>query len=196
MGAKHQTVMNTLLTEPVTHPTAWGEHPPHPEGTSARQLKAGEPRTRILYVDDDALTRKLGERVLARSGYEVDTAEDGAEAWTAWQDHQYQLLITDNQMARRTGLDLIHRVRQCHRTVPIILASASVASLPQDGLPRLEYAALLAKPFTPEQLVLMVREVLWTAGNTCTSTGLRGPLVGGFQIHLRIDPHRHWGINE
>lgn len=188
--------MNTLLTEPVTHPTAWGEPPPHPEGTSARQLKAGEPRTRILYVDDDALTRKLGERVLARSGYEVDTAEDATEAWTAWQDHEYQLLITDNQMARRPGLELIRRVRQSRLAVPIILASASVASLPQDDLPRLEYAALLAKPFTPEQLVLMVREVLWAAGKTRTSTGARRPLVGGFQIHLRIDPHRHWGINE
>ena len=188
--------MNTLLTEPATNPTAWGQAPTHPEGTPARQLEAVEPRTRILYVDDDAPTRKLGELVLARSGYEVDTAEDGVAAWTALHEHEYQLLITDNQMPRRTGVELIRQVRRAHLGVPIIMASAAEDAPAQDELPRLECRAMLAKPFTPEQLVLLVREVLCVAVNTRTSTNGRWPMVQPFQIHLRIDPHRHWGINE
>ena len=188
--------MNTLLTEPVTNPTAWGEAPTHPEGTPVRQHQAVEPRTRILYVDDDAPTRKLGELVLARSGYEVDTAEDGVEAWAALHEHEYQLLITEHQMPRRTGLELIRQVRRAHLAVPIIMASGPMDALPKDELPRLECRAMLAKPFTPEQLVLLVREVLWVAMSTRTSTGGHGPVAQEFQIHLRIDPHRHWGINE
>ena len=67
----------------------------------------GGAHRRILYVDDDALLRELGEQILVRLGYDVDTAKDGAEGWDALHEHEYQLLITDYQMPCLTGLELI-----------------------------------------------------------------------------------------
>ena len=124
---------------------------------------ASAPRARILYVDDDPHMRSFGMLALARSGYHVDTAENGAEAWVALQNQDYHLLITDNQMPELTGLELIRKVWQARMTVPVILASGTVGVLPKDTLPWLECGALLAKPFTFEQLVSSVRDVLRAA---------------------------------
>ena len=188
--------MNTLLTEPSTSPSARGEHPTHPITAPARQPHAVGPQARILYVDGDASTRRLGELVLARSGYGADTAKDGEEAWTALQNQKYSLLITDNQMPRLTGLELIRKLRRHHMLVPVILASTSVHLLPADELPRLQCRVIMAKPFTPEQLLSAVYKVLRTSADTQTSSGPRWPVVESFRVHVVIDPHRHWGINE
>lgn len=189
--------MTTLLTEPepVTSPAASRESTILPaSAASPRRLTVDESRTRILYVDDDHSLRRLGEQVLVRSGYDVDTADDGAEAWAALHDQEYHLLITDNQMPRLTGLELIRKVCLTRMSVPIILASGALGTLPIDDLPWLESGAMLAKPFTPEQLVSVVREVLRAAVSTRTSTGVRLPVLA--QFHVRIEPHRRWGINE
>ncbi len=62
---------------------------------------------RILLVDDDLYVRELNAGVLMRSGYNVETASDGADAWRAIKERDYDLLITDNTMPRVTGMELI-----------------------------------------------------------------------------------------
>jgi len=54
---------------------------------------------RILVVDDDAGISQLNAKASITSGYQVDTAEDGAVAWAALQDNSYDLLIADNTSA-------------------------------------------------------------------------------------------------
>jgi DNA-binding response OmpR family regulator len=106
--------MNTLLETPskkvVVASTQNHTNPPH----------------RILLVDDDLYARELNAGALIRSGYKVDTAIDGADAWKALNDDSYDLLITDNKMPRVTGLDLIKKLRSEDMTLPVILASGTV----------------------------------------------------------------------
>ena len=50
------------------------------------------PSSRILVVEDDRDVRELNTKVLSRSGYEVDAAEDGAAAWQALNTDSYDLM--------------------------------------------------------------------------------------------------------
>ncbi|MBC8096459.1 MAG: response regulator, partial [Akkermansiaceae bacterium] len=69
--------------------------------------RPARPPRRILVVDDETMIRELVTDVLSRSGYEVDTAEDGAIAWDKLQHQHYDLLVTDNTMPKLSGIDLI-----------------------------------------------------------------------------------------
>ena len=63
------------------------------------------PSSRILVVEDDRDVRELNTKVLSRSGYEVDTSEDGAAAWQALNTDSYDLMITDHNMPKLTGVE-------------------------------------------------------------------------------------------
>jgi DNA-binding response OmpR family regulator len=129
-------------------------------------LQAGEsacvplPPRRILLVDDDSGIRQLYADVLVRSGYNVDTAEDGASGWRALNASHYDLLITDNTMPRVTGLDLIKKLRSEDMTLPVILASGTVPTEELNRCPWLQLDAVLPKPFSIDKLLEAVRVVL------------------------------------
>ncbi len=80
----------------------------------ATRLK-GQPQPRplsVLIVDDEEPVRAFVERVLRDAGYETVTAGDGAEALTAAQQMQLDLLLTDVNMPQMSGDELARRLRQ------------------------------------------------------------------------------------
>lgn len=128
-----------------------------PQSEETAQLQQ---RVRILCVDDDASIRKICQMVLTKLGYDVDTAANGAEGWAAVKSHKYHLLITDNDMPHLTGVGLIHKMRLTGMTVPFILTSGALGGISTEELSRLGCGAILAKPFTPQQLLSAVHEIL------------------------------------
>ncbi|MGB7746875.1 MAG: response regulator [Verrucomicrobiia bacterium] len=118
------------------------------------------PPRRILLVDDDIDLRQLYTNVLVRSGYRVDTAEDGASGWKALNAGCYDLLITDNTMPRVTGLDLIKKLRSEDMTLSVILASGTAPTEELNRCPWLKLDAVLPKPFSIGELLETVRAVL------------------------------------
>jgi DNA-binding NtrC family response regulator len=121
------------------------------------------PANRILVVDDDVDIRRINAEALRRGGFQTETAADGAAAWEALQANSYDLLITDNNMPKVSGVELVKKVRSAHMTLPVILASGA---LPTDELnrnPWLQPVATLVKPFTGGQLLETVNQVLATA---------------------------------
>lgn len=119
------------------------------------------PARRILVVEDDADLRQVYVKMLGRSGYQVDTAEDGEAGWKALHTESalaggYALLITDNKMPRLSGVDLIRKMQATNMQLPVILASGAMPENPD----RLHVASVLPKPFTPDQLIQTVRNVL------------------------------------
>jgi CheY-like chemotaxis protein len=187
--------MNALLTqpEPATSPTAWGNIPTPQQTAPARRLTQAEPRARILYVDDEPQLRRLGELVLARAGYEVDTAADGMEAWAALHDREYHLLITDHDMPKEKGLELAMQVRFAGMRLPIMLASGSVEAMHDPATAWLGLAAFLLKPFTPDSLLKTVEGVL-LAANDPRQVSRNSDSVQVF--FTRVEPYQHGGINE
>jgi DNA-binding response OmpR family regulator len=135
------------------------------------QNYANPPR-RILLVDDDPRLLELHTGVLISSGYKVDTAVNGADAWKALNSISYDLLITDNRMPRVTGLELIKKLRSEEMTLPVILASGTVPKEELKQHPSLQLDATLPKPFPVAELLDMVEKVLHAADNFANSAQL------------------------
>ena len=122
------------------------------------QSPANPPR-RILVVEDDGDIRRLNTEVLIRYGYHVDAAEDGAIAWDALQLNRYDLVVTDNNMPKVSGVDLLKKIHAARIALPVILATGV---LPQEEFirsPWLQPAATLGKPYTIAQLLGTVKAV-------------------------------------
>jgi CheY-like chemotaxis protein len=115
----------------------------------------------VVAVDDEPDILRLIERILVREGHVVITARDGLAALEAVRKHRPDLVISDNQMPRMTGLDLCRSLRADpeHAHVPVVIASGSVDS----DDPRLHEAGVtdtLPKPYRPGDLAGKVAHVL------------------------------------
>ena len=111
-----------------------------PEGSPAA------PRRRILVVEDDRDLRQINAMLLVHSGYAVDMAEDGVAAWEALQSNRYDLMVTDNNMPRLTGLELLKELRSAGMSLPVIMATGTLPTQELSQNPWLEPVTMLAKP--------------------------------------------------
>jgi DNA-binding NtrC family response regulator len=127
---------------------------------SARARRGTHPPRRILIVDDDDDSRRFNTEVLIHSGYNVDTAEDGAVAWNTLQLKSYDLLITDNKMPKVSGVELLKKLHAVHMALPVIMATGTSPEEEFTRHPWLQPAAILLKPFTNDQLLETVQQVL------------------------------------
>jgi len=160
----------------------------------ARRFAITPSSQRILCVEDDPKLRNLFANLLLNSGYRVEVADDGQTGWEALRHGSYDLLITDNERPRLSGLDLVKRLRSAGQTLPVVMASSSFVNGEADHAECLRVAATLSKPFTPAELLGTVEAVL------CAASGIprRGerffPVFA--EAHAQIRPPSHWGINE
>jgi CheY-like chemotaxis protein len=135
------------------------------QASSAVQSQECKPH-RILVVDDEPLWRAINTNMLVDAGYAVDNAKDGSVAWDALQCGTYDLVVTDNNMPKMSGLELIKKVRAAGMALPVIMATG--AELEEDFTrhPRLRPAATLLKPYTISKLLETVRGVLYPVATT------------------------------
>jgi two-component system chemotaxis response regulator CheY len=129
------------------------------------QGQTGPPR-RILVVEDDRDLRQINAMVLHHAGYHVDTAEDGASGWSALKASRYDVLITDNNMPRVTGMELIKKLRSEEMPLSVILASGTAPTDELERHPWLQLDAVLLKPYTAEAILESVKKVLCEADGT------------------------------
>jgi DNA-binding response OmpR family regulator len=168
---------------------------PSPEkAISASGRWPTSPSRRVLLVGADARIRRLSAQVLTRSGYQMDAAEDGEEGWEVLHARSYDLLITDNNLPRLTGLELVKKLRFARMTLPVIMASESSGTEELNRNQWLQFAAVLLKPFTTDKLLVTVEEVLCASGSVRTRSGICLPMLS--ETWGRIQPTSHWGINE
>jgi two-component system sensor histidine kinase and response regulator WspE len=66
---------------------------------------------RILVVDDSLTVRELQRKVLDHHGYKVEVAVDGMDAWNALRGGQFDLVVTDVDMPRMDGIELVARIK-------------------------------------------------------------------------------------
>lgn len=137
----------------------------HKSFASASSHTAANRSRRVLVVDDDTLTRGIMALFMEESGYLVDTAEDGEQGWDALCSTPYDLLVTDNDMPRLTGTQLVARLRAVGLTLPVILASGSM-DWEMDDCPQLGLAAVLQKPYAFSDLLSAALRIAPLAANT------------------------------
>lgn len=114
----------------------------------------------VLVVDDDQAVRELAATILERAGFQVTTAQDGEAGWNLVQSRHFDLIVTDNEMPRLRGLDLILRLRSEGYTRPIILVSGALLPGDVTMCPAIGRGGFMSKPFTAIELVQAVRRWL------------------------------------
>ena len=134
---------------------------------------------RILVVDDDSGIRNLNAAALSSSGYEVDSAEDGAAAWDALNSRSYDLIITDNNMPKVTGVDLLKKLRSARMDMPVIMATGTWPAEEFARFPWLQPTAGLLKPYSFRELLRTVKKVL--VGVESAAQPLEPLAIGQFQ---------------
>ncbi|MCO8163520.1 hybrid sensor histidine kinase/response regulator [Pseudomonas sp. 21LCFQ010] len=82
-------------------------------------------RKRVLVVDDSLTVRELERKLLVSRGYEVAVAVDGMDGWNALRAEDFDLLITDIDMPRMDGIELVTLVRRDTRlqSLPVMVVS-------------------------------------------------------------------------
>ena len=114
----------------------------------------------ILVVDDQETHRDLCRSALVGAGFTVETAASGAEALAQLRAGAFGLVITDQLMPGMSGLDLLREIRRLHPRLPVIIVTAyGTVDTAVDAM-KAGASDFIQKPFTPDELLLVVRRVL------------------------------------
>ena len=146
---------------------------------------------RILVADDHEFIRQLVSTALVEDGFAVDCAADGEEAWEALRHEHYDLLVTDNEMPRLAGVNLIERIRSEGMSLPVIIASGTFPVERVRSDPQLQIAGALTKPFGIPQLLDSVHLVLpsFRGDTTTDDTNFHGLRASSPTIHQPGQPN-------
>jgi DNA-binding response OmpR family regulator len=142
-------------------------------------------RASILVVDDEPMVREVVQRYLAREGYLVLTAADGAAALRLADEAAPDLIVLDVMLPAIDGLEVCRRLRE-QSQAPIVLLTARGDEA--DKVLGFGFGAddYLVKPFSPRELVARVQAVL---RRTWAQPAAAAPPVLAF-ADLTIDPAR------
>jgi two-component system, chemotaxis family, chemotaxis protein CheY len=113
----------------------------------------------ILVVDDTRSMRKMVTAVLQTAGYSVHEAGDGVEALELAREQVFDLVVTDQNMPRMDGVNLIRKLRTLatYDSVALLVLSTEVnPELKQQGR-EAGATGWMAKPFDPQQMLEIVR---------------------------------------
>ena len=118
---------------------------------------------KILLIDDDVVVLCTLEIVLGDRGYDVVTAKDGVEGLRLFQENPPDLVITDLVMPEKEGIETIIEMRRERPDTKIIAISGGGRT--HDGCflkmaAELGAAAILPKPFMPDELAAKIEEVM------------------------------------
>lgn len=127
---------------------------------------AAQNRPRILLADDSRTVRESVGRILTAGGYAVEVAADGAEAWELLGERPFDLLVTDLEMPRMTGLELCRRLKgePRLRELPVVVISSRSGQMHRDGASEAGAFDMLRKPILRRSLLDCVGRALGRGG--------------------------------
>ena len=130
--------------------------------TSAAPVLETELAPLIMVVDDSLTMRKVLSRTLEREGYRVITAKDGMDAIQVLQEHMPDVMLTDIEMPRMDGFELVRNVRDDEKTrnLPIIIISSRTAEKHRNLAKEIGVNVFLGKPVQDDELITQVSILL------------------------------------
>ncbi len=115
---------------------------------------------KILIVDDDPIVLTSCKRVLEAEGFEVCMVPSADKALEVMKNKTFDILLIDVKMPERDGMYLMRAVKKQWPEVPIVVMSGyPTPETVAEGL-KLGAEEFIAKPFTPDELLKIVRQVL------------------------------------
>ena len=123
-------------------------------------------RNRVLVVDDSITVREVERQLLANHGYLVEVAVDGMEGWNLVREGRFDLVVSDIDMPRLNGLELVRRIKADSRLQHLPVIIVSYKDRDEDRLLGLEAGAnyyLTKSSFHDDTLIQAVRELIGNA---------------------------------
>ena len=116
----------------------------------------------VLYVEDNEFNRKIVRQLLSVTTYRLLEATDGEEGVATAFDARPDLVLMDIQLPKLSGLDATRKIRQDPRTahIPIIVVTSFALSGDDQKALEAGASAYLAKPYSPFDLLTMIRKLL------------------------------------
>jgi two-component system cell cycle response regulator DivK len=117
--------------------------------------------TTILYVEDNEFNRKIVRHLLARTSYRLIEATDGETGVATARESRPALIIMDIQLPKLSGLDATRQLRADPLTthIPIIVITSFALSGDEQKAREAGASAYLAKPYSPRELLQLVRQL-------------------------------------
>jgi len=153
-----------LIYNPVALATLYGEAAREqlrqragaagPEAPAAAEGRA----PMVLVVDDSLTVRRVTQRLLTREGYRVVLAKDGLDALDKLGDELPAVVLSDIEMPRMDGFDLVRNMRSDPRLagLPVIMITSRIAQKHRDYAAELGVNHYLGKPYSEEELLSLV----------------------------------------
>jgi len=119
-------------------------------------------RESVLVVDDSAAIRHLVSDCLRRQGFVVTTAVDGQDGLEKAKAGKFELVLTDYDMPRMNGFELVLGLRRDPQTrdIPLVMLTARESKRDQAQMRAAGLTSYLVKPFGPDKCVAIVERVL------------------------------------
>lgn len=133
-----------------------------PAASSVPSPGALTTRPRILLVDDSISVRRVVSGMLERGGFEVTTATDGVEALERLGDQPVDLVLTDLEMPRLNGFELLQDIRRrsATRAVPVVVLTSRSTAKHENLARQLGASRFLAKPVQEDTLLATVQDAI------------------------------------
>jgi two-component system, OmpR family, response regulator len=140
----------------------------------------------VLVVDDEAVLAEMVSMALRYEGWNISTAADGSAAIAAARAQRPDVVVLDVMLPDMSGLDVLHKLREEHPQLPVLLLTAKDAV--EDRIAGLTAGGddYVTKPFSIEEVVLRLRALLRRTGVTTVDSGAQ--LVVG-DLVLDEDSH-------
>jgi len=124
------------------------------------ELMMGVPH--VLVVDDEQTFQDLLKRTLSTAGYEVTTADDGEEAIELIEEQYFDLVMTDQKMPKKSGLEVLEAVREISPSTLVIIITG-YASL-DSAMKAIKLGAYdyISKPFQIDEIKITARNAIET----------------------------------
>ena len=114
---------------------------------------------KIMLVEDEKITRKTLTDILKKENYEVNSFSDGTEALNTLKQNNFDVVITDLRLPGTNGLDILKAAKEINlRIIVIIITAYATVETAIESLKLGAYDYLL-KPFSPEQLLSILKHI-------------------------------------
>ncbi len=149
-----------IIYFPVAKPVV-GHASAKKKNTEVPDVEGGT-RAAVLFADDEQAIRDLVKSYLEKFGYRITTCKNGEEAWKTFRSdpQQWDLVVTDQNMPKMTGMDLIEKIRKTRTDIPIILATGYSENISAHDFVSLNISAMLRKPTPMDKLVEYIQKTL------------------------------------
>jgi two-component system, cell cycle response regulator len=139
---------------------------------------------RILTVDDSSTIRSIITKQMTDLGFEVDSAEDGAQGLAKLEEVSYDLVLLDVTMPVMDGPTMLGKLREANNRTPVIMLTSESKRTIVAGAVKLGIEDYILKPFKPEELRAKVLKALKMDGGASAA----GPISSSGAVAPAAEP--------